>query len=86
MICYAGLSNCCLAPAKLKEQFQKVHGDRKYWNTKLAEFKIKKARFGKNATLPVFGFALTNRSSQHRTKLRIWLQNRENYRPLMKNL
>ena len=36
MICYAKLSNCCLAD--LKEQFRKVHGDRKYWNTTLAEF------------------------------------------------
>ena len=38
MICYAKLSNCCLEPAKLKEQFRKVPGDRKYWNTTLAEF------------------------------------------------
>ena len=58
MICYAGLSNCCLAPAKLKEQFQKVHGDRKYWNTTLAEFKMKRARFDENAILPVFSFVL----------------------------
>ena len=53
MICYARLSK-----AKLKEQFQKVHGDRKYWNTMLAEFKIKRARFDENAILPVFGFVL----------------------------
>ena len=58
MICYTRLSNCCLAPAKLKEQFQKVHGDRKYWNTTLAEFEMKRARFDKNAILPVFGFVL----------------------------
>ena len=58
MICYTRLSNCCLAPAKLKEQFQKVHGDRKYRNTTLAEFKNKKARFDENAILPVFGFVL----------------------------
>ena len=61
MISYARLSNCCLAPAKLKEQFQKVYGDRKYWNTTLAEFKMKRARFDKNATLPVFGFVLIDK-------------------------
>ena len=55
------MSNCCLAPAKLKEQFQKVHGDRKYWNTTLAEFKMKRARFDKNAILPVFGFVLIDK-------------------------
>ena len=38
MICYAKLSKYCLAPAKLKEQFRKAHGDRKYSNTTLAEF------------------------------------------------
>ena len=58
MICYARLSNCCLAPARLKEQFQKVHGDRKYWNTTLAEFKMKRARLDESAILPVFGFVL----------------------------
>ena len=62
MIWYARLSNCCLAPTKLKEQFQKVHGDRKCWNTMLAEFKIKRARFDENATLPVFGFVLIDKS------------------------
>ena len=61
MICYAKLSNCCLALEKLKEQFLKVHGDRKYWNTNLAEFKIKRARFDENATLPVFGFVLIDK-------------------------
>ena len=58
MICYTRLSNCCLAPPKLKEQFQKVYGNRKYWNTTLAEFEMKRARFDKNAILPVFGFVL----------------------------
>ena len=61
MICCAKLSNCYLAPAKLKEQFRKVHGERKYWNTTLAKFKIKRARFGENATLPVFGFVLIDK-------------------------
>ena len=58
MIWYARLSNFCLPPAKLKEQFQKVHGDRKCWNTTLAEFKMKRDRFDENATLPIFGFVL----------------------------
>ena len=62
MIWYARLSNCCLAPVKLKEQFQKVHGDRKCWNTTLAEFKMKRARLDENATLPVFGFVLIDKS------------------------
>ena len=61
MICYAKLSNYCLTTAKLKEQFRKVHGDKKYWNTTLAEFKMKRARFDKNATLPVFGFVLIDK-------------------------
>ena len=61
MICYARLSNCCLAPARLKEQFQKVHGDRKYWNTTLAEFKMKRARLDESAILPVFGFVLIDK-------------------------
>ena len=60
MICYAKLSNYCLALAKLKEQFRKVHGDRKYWSTTLAEFKMKRARFDENAT-PVFGFVLIDK-------------------------
>ena len=34
-----------------------MHGDRKYKNTTLAEFKIKRPRYDKKATLPVFGFA-----------------------------
>ena len=59
---YARLSNYCLAPTKLKEQFQKVHGDRKCWNTTLAEFKLKRTRFDENATLPVFGFVLIDKS------------------------
>ena len=61
MICYAKLSNYCLALAKLKEQFRKVHGDRKYWNTTLVEFKMKRARFDENATPPVFGFVLIDK-------------------------
>ena len=56
MICNAKLSNSSLAPAKLREHFLKLHGDGKYKNTTLAEFKVKRARFDENATLPVFGF------------------------------
>ena len=55
-ICEAKLSNSSLAPAKLKEHFRKMHGDGKYKNTTLAEFKIKRARYDEKATLPVFGF------------------------------
>ena len=33
-----------------------MHGDGKYKNTTLAEFKIKRARYDEKATLPVFGF------------------------------
>ena len=55
-ICDAKLSNCSLTPAKLKERFLKMHGDGKYKNTTLAEFKIKRARYDEKATLPVFGF------------------------------
>ena len=33
-----------------------MHGDGKYKNTTLAEFQIKRARYDKKATLPVFGF------------------------------
>ena len=54
-ICDAKLSNCSLAPAKLKERFLKMHGDGKYKNTTLAEFKIKRAKYDEKATLPVFG-------------------------------
>ena len=63
MICHARLSNCCLVPEKLKEQFQKAHGDRKCWNTTLAEFKMKRARFDENATLPFFDFVLIDKST-----------------------
>ena len=56
MICDARLSNSSLAPAKLKEHFQKMHGNGKYKNTTLAEFKTKRARYDEKATLPVFGF------------------------------
>ena len=56
MICNANLSNSSLAPAKLREHFLKVRGDGKYKNTTLAEFKEKRARFDKEATLPVLGF------------------------------
>ncbi|XP_045113670.1 protein ZBED8-like [Portunus trituberculatus] len=56
MICNAKLSNSSLAPAKLREHFLKLHGDGKYMNTTLAEFKVKRARFDEKATLPVFGF------------------------------
>ena len=38
-----------------------MHSDRKYWNTTLAKFKIKRARFGENATLPVFSFVLIDK-------------------------
>ena len=43
-ICDANLSNSCLAPAKLKEYFLKMHGDGKYKNITLAESKIKKSQ------------------------------------------
>ena len=33
-----------------------MHGDGKYKNATLAEFKIKRARYDEKATLPVFGF------------------------------
>ena len=55
-ICDAKLSNSSLASAKLKEHFLKMHGDGKYKNTTLAEFKIKKARYDEKATRAVFGF------------------------------
>ena len=42
-ICDAKLSNSSLAPVKLKEHFLKMHGDGKYKNTTLDEFKIKRA-------------------------------------------
>ena len=61
MICYAKLSNSSSAPAKLKEHFLKVHGNIKYYNTTLAEFKIKRAKFDKNAILPVFDFVLIDK-------------------------
>ena len=32
-----------------------MHGDGKYKNTTLAKFKIKRARYDENVTLPVFG-------------------------------
>jgi len=38
-ICNAKLSNSSLAPAKLKQHFLKLHGDGKYKNTTLPEFK-----------------------------------------------
>ena len=50
------LSNSSLAPAKLREHFLKLHGDGKYKNTTLAEFKVKRARFDEKATLSVLGF------------------------------
>ncbi|XP_068250810.1 protein FAM200C-like [Palaemon carinicauda] len=56
MICNAKLSNSSLAPAKLREHFLKLHGDEKYKNTTLAEFKVERARFDERATLPTFGF------------------------------
>ena len=87
MICCAKLSNYCLEPEKLKEQFRKVHGDRKYWNTTLAEFKIKRARFGENATLPVFGFVLINKSILTASyEVAYLIAKQENYTPLVKNL
>ena len=55
-ICNAKLNNSSLATAKLREHFLKLHGDGKYKNTTLAEFKMKRARFDEKATLPVFGF------------------------------
>ncbi|XP_051957444.1 protein ZBED8-like [Xyrauchen texanus] len=62
IICNAKLSNSSLAPAKLREHFLKLHGDGKYKNTTLAEFKVKRARFDEKATLPVLGFVPINKS------------------------
>ena len=56
MICNAKLSNSSLAPAKLKEHFLELHGDGKYKDTTLVEFKVKRAKFDDRATLPVLGF------------------------------
>ena len=54
--CDAKLSNSILAPAKLKEHCLRMHGEEKYKNTTLAEFKIKRARYDEKATLPMLGF------------------------------
>ena len=69
-ICDAKSSNSSLAPPKLKEHFLKMHGDGKYKNTTIAEFKIKKPDMMKRL-LCLFSalFPSTNRSSQRRTKL-----------------
>ncbi|XP_075712853.1 protein FAM200C-like [Rhinoderma darwinii] len=61
MICNAKLSNSSLASAKLREHFLKLHGDGKYKNTTLAEFKVKRARVDEKATLPVLGFVPINK-------------------------
>uniref|UniRef100_A0A8C5M152 Uncharacterized protein n=1 Tax=Leptobrachium leishanense TaxID=445787 RepID=A0A8C5M152_9ANUR len=61
MICNAKLSNSSLAPAKLREHFLKLHGDGKYKNTTLAEFKVRRARFDEKASLPVLGFLPINK-------------------------
>ncbi|XP_044151372.1 protein ZBED8-like [Bufo gargarizans] len=61
MTCNAKLSNSSLAPAKLREHFLKLHGDGKYKNTTLAEFKVRRARFDENASLPVLGFVPINK-------------------------
>uniref|UniRef100_A0A3B3HNV3 Uncharacterized protein n=1 Tax=Oryzias latipes TaxID=8090 RepID=A0A3B3HNV3_ORYLA len=61
MICNAKLSNSNLAPAKLKEHIEKLHGDGEYKNTTLAEFKVKRARFDDKATLPALGFVPINK-------------------------
>ena len=55
-VCDAKLSNSSLAPAKLKEHNLKMHGNGKYKNTTLAEFKMKRARYDEKAFLPIFGF------------------------------
>jgi hypothetical protein len=65
MICIAKLSKSSLAPAKLREHFLKLHGDGKYKNTTLAEFKVKRARFDEKATLPVLGFVPINKTDPH---------------------
>ena len=71
-ICDAKLSNCSLAPAKLKEHFLKMHGHGKYKKATLAESKIKRARYDERL-LCLFSalFPSANRSSQHPTKLHI---------------
>lgn len=40
----------------VREHFLKLHGDGKYKNTTLAEFKEKRARFDERATLPLLSF------------------------------
>ena len=57
MICNVKLSNSSLAPSKLREHFTKVHGEQRYRDATLNEFKLKRARFDASATLPALGFA-----------------------------
>ena len=61
MICNAKLSHSSLASAKLKEHFPKLHGDGKYKDIMLTEFKVKRVRFDDRATLPVLGFIPSNK-------------------------
>ncbi|KAF2344154.1 hypothetical protein FHG87_025090 [Trinorchestia longiramus] len=65
MICNVKLSNSSLAPEKLREHFLKLHGDGKYKNTTFAEFKVKRARFDKKATLPVLSFVPIKKTEPH---------------------
>ena len=64
-ICDAKLSHSSLAPAKLKEHFLKMHGDGKYKNTAIVEFKIKRARYDEKAILPVFGFVAIDKTDPY---------------------
>ncbi|KAF2347641.1 hypothetical protein FHG87_021602 [Trinorchestia longiramus] len=61
MISNTKLSNSSLSPAKLREYFLKLHGDGKYKNTTLIEFKVKRARFDEKAPLPVLGIVPINK-------------------------
>ena len=63
MICNAKLSNSSLELAKLKGHFFKLHGDGKYKETTLVEFKEEKTRFSKKkkTALPVLRIVSINK-------------------------
>lgn len=68
MISNVKLSISSLAQAKLTANFLQLHGDVKYKNTGLIEFKVKKARSDEEATLFVLGFVPIVRSCVHDRK------------------
>ena len=61
MLCNNKLSNCSLAPAKLREDFAKVHGTRKFAGTMHDQFKQKRARFDAHASVTSYGFVLVDK-------------------------